>query len=73
MKGSAMAIFRLHELQVMNNSFTENGPMTTFSEIEHSPYYKYLAQGNRTLTLNLPVECDFDYTTEYEYIEKCVS
>lgn len=73
MKGSAMAIFRLHELQVMNNTFTENEPITTFSETEYSPYFKYLAQGSRTLTLNVPVECSRDYSNEFEYIEKCVS
>ena len=72
MKGSAMAVSELNELHILNNTFAKNGPVTTFSEIEHSPYYKYLAHGARTLTLNLPTFCFVNYTNEFDYIENCV-
>ena len=46
--------------------------MTSFAEIEFSPYYKYLNLGNRTLSLNLKSECFSEYTNEFSYIENCV-
>ena len=55
MKGSALAIFDLSELQINDNLFNENGPVTSFSEVEHSPYFKYFALGTRKITLNLPI------------------
>ena len=50
MKGSALAMFGVSELQIVNNTFTENGPVTTFSEREYSPYFKYFALGQKLLT-----------------------
>ena len=55
MKGSAIATKQLSELQIEGNSFIENGPVTTYSEMLHSPYYKYLAMGARNLTFNDPL------------------
>ena len=57
MKGSAVAAIRLSSLKVSNNCFMENGPVTSMSEIEYSPYYKYLAKGSRTLSMNLEATC----------------
>ena len=54
MKGSALAIFKLSELQIADNLFVENGPVTSYSEIMFSPYYKYFALGGKTLSFNLP-------------------
>ena len=45
MQGTAVKMFHLSNLNIYNNNFTENGPVTSFSEIEYSPYYKYLALG----------------------------
>lgn len=72
MKGTAVGIFRLNELQVKNNTFFENGPVTTFSEVEESTYQKYFARGARNLTMNLPVVCNLNYSNEFDYVEKCV-
>ena len=54
MKGSALAIFHLNEVHVVNNTFKENGPVTSFSEAEYSPYYKYFALGKKLLTFTAP-------------------
>ena len=72
MKGSALAVFKLSVLEVTKNVFMENGPVTTFTEMENSPYYKYFAQGLRTLTLNLAINCWSYYSNEFDYIEKCI-
>ena len=72
MKGSAVAAIRLSFLKVSNNSFIENAPVTSMSEIEYSPYYKYLAKGSRTLSMNLDASCGYSFTNEFEYQEKCV-
>ena len=56
MKGSALAIFKLSELQITDNEFKENGPVTSFAEAEFSPYFKYFALGAKKLTMNLPTQ-----------------
>ena len=43
MKGSAIAMDEISEIQITNNTFKENGPTTSFAEAEFSPYYKYFA------------------------------
>ena len=80
MKGSAIAIAGLSELQILSNNITENGPVTSFREVELSPYYKYLALGNKTLSMNkpttfggctlLPEDATLP-TNEFEYSERC--
>ena len=67
MKGSALTIFKLSVLQVKNNLFLENGPVTSFSESELSPYYKYFTLGTRALTMNLALSCTSSFTNEFDY------
>ena len=45
--------------------------MTSFDEINNSPYYKYLAMGSRTLSMNLRV-VNLGFTNEFDYAENCV-
>ena len=42
MRGTAVLIEKISELQIMNNRFTDNGPVTASKEIQYSPYYKYM-------------------------------
>ena len=74
MRGSALAMFGVSEMQIANNTFTENGPVTTFSEAMYSPYYKYLALGQKLLTVNTPTRefslC-INISNEFDYMEKC--
>ena len=41
-KGTALLIESISEVQVIDNEFEENGPVTLSVEKEFSPYYKYL-------------------------------
>lgn len=41
-KGTALFVAGLSELQIVDNIFEENGPVTISKEREFSPYYKYL-------------------------------
>ena len=45
MQGTAVKMLHLSSMNIYNNNFVENGPVTSFSEIEYSPYYKYFALG----------------------------
>ena len=72
MKGSALALDEISEIQITNNTFKENGPTTSFSEAEFSPYYKYFALGKKLLTFNTGAcSTSKNITTEFEYIERC--
>ena len=53
MKGSALLIDGVNELQIVENNFFNNGPVTAYMEIAHSPFYKYFTYGNRTLSFHL--------------------
>ena len=55
-KGTALLIDSISELQIIDNEFEENGPVTLAKEKEYSPYYKYLQNGNRTITLYYEAE-----------------
>ena len=72
MQGTAVKMFHLSNLNIYNNNFTENGPVTSFSEIEYSPYYKYLALGQRTMTIS-EAGCSINstYTNEFDYAQNC--
>ena len=50
-RGTALLISGISELQIIDNLFEENGPVTLSKEKEFSPYYKYLQNSNRTITL----------------------
>ena len=42
MKGTAILVERINELQIKKNQFTDNGPVTAPKEIQFSPYYKFM-------------------------------
>ena len=44
-QGSAITMYLVSEIYILNNTFMENGPVTSFSEVQYSPYYKYFAMG----------------------------
>ena len=69
-QGSAIAIHEMSEIQIVNNTFKENGPTSSFSEALLSPYYKYFALEKMVMTLN-KVSCAHNYTNEFMYFEKC--
>lgn len=74
MKGSALAMFELSELQITQNFFKSNGPVTSFEEEIYSPYFKYFALGAKKLTMNLPItDSCVNATNEFEYVEQCVN
>ena len=39
-RGSALLIELISELKLTENKFMSNGPVNTYNEIWHSPYYK---------------------------------
>jgi hypothetical protein len=49
-RGSALLIELVNELQLIQNQFTNNGPVHSYREIEYSPYVKHFLKNNRTLT-----------------------
>ena len=71
-QGSAIALHDLSEIQIANNTFKENGPTSSFSEALFSPYYKYFAEQKFIMTLNHG-SCDYNYTNEFMFFEKCFS
>ena len=42
MRGTAILIEKISEVQIIDNRFTDNGPVTASKEIQYSPYYKYM-------------------------------
>ena len=64
-------MYKLSEIQIKDNIFVENGPVTTFKEIEFSPYYKYLAMQQKVLTMNSGGPCTFAVENEFQYFESC--
>ena len=65
-------MYLLSDIHILNNTFMENGPVTTFSEVQYSPYYKYFAMGSRKITLNVDA-CQgiYNYTNEFDYFDHC--
>ena len=62
----------MSEIQIVNNTFKENGPISSFSEVLLSPYYKYFALEKMVMTLNHG-SCEYNYTNEFMYFENCFS
>ena len=67
MKGSALLIERISEVQIKKNIFMDNGPVTAAKEMEFSPYYRYLAGQERTISFYVP---DTGCKDEAEYFDK---
>ena len=62
-KGTALLIDSISELVIQDNLFKENGPVTSQTERAYSPYYRYLANGNHTITYFPKANS----TDEYQY------
>ena len=56
MKGTALQVSGVSELQVHENTFSKNRPVTSFIEKEYSPYFKYVALEKRAIVMNA-AEC----------------
>jgi len=41
MRGTALLVEQISELQVVNNKFLQNGPVHAYKEMQQSPYYVY--------------------------------
>ena len=67
MKGSALLIERISEVQIKKNRFTDNGPVTASKEIEFSPYYRYMTDQERTISFYV---ADSDVNDEAKYFNK---
>ena len=52
-RGTALLIELVNEIQVTNNRFMNNGPVETYSEMKHSPYYEHFLDKKRTLSFYL--------------------
>ena len=52
MKGTAVLLSFINAVEVEDNYFFENGPVTSFSEAFWSPFYKYFALGEKLITFN---------------------
>ena len=50
MRGTAILIDNISEVQIQHNRFTDNGPVTASKEIQYSPYYKYMTDRKRTIS-----------------------
>ena len=73
MKGSAVLVSYINSVEIEDNTFYENGPMTSFAERSHSPYYKYFAKGQKLISYNaVPTAgCPADIDNEFSYIYLC--
>ena len=49
-KGTALLIENINEVQIKKNTFMYNGPVTAYTEIQYSPYYRYMTDENRTIS-----------------------
>ena len=67
MRGTAILIEKISEIQIMNNRFTDNGPVTASKEIQYSPYYKYMTDQKRTISFYVK---NTDVTDEAKYFNK---
>ena len=52
-RGTALLIELVNNLFIEENQFMNNGPVQTYQEIEHSPYYKHFLYNDRTLAFYL--------------------
>ena len=50
MRGTAILIEKISEVQIIDNRFIDNGPVTASKEIQYSPYYKYMTDRQRTVS-----------------------
>ena len=71
MGGSAIAADFYNHLTIEDNTLTGNGPVTSYAELEHSPYVKNLlsSDAKKPLTLNYIEDCEA--TGELEFIDQC--
>ena len=53
MKGTALLLDKINELQIIDNTFMNNGPVTAYHEIQFSPYHNYVNRLGRTFSFHL--------------------
>ena len=71
-KGTALLIERINEVKIVGNTFMGNGPVQTYAEIDHSPYYKHFLYNKRTLAYYLlDVETLGDCKDEASWFNQC--
>ena len=71
-RGSALLIELISELKIIENKFMSNGPVHTYTEIEHSPYYKNFLYNKRTLSYYLlGVQLLGDCKDEFSWFNRC--
>lgn len=71
-RGTALLIELVNELKVIENKFMYNGPVQTYSEIEHSPFYKHFLYNQRTLAFYLlDTESLGDCKDEASWFNQC--
>lgn len=67
-----MLIELVSALIIVDNKFMNNGPVQTYSEIEHSPYYKHFLYNKRTLSFYLlDVDLLGDCKDEFAWFNRC--
>ena len=72
-RGSALLIELVNEVKMLENKFMSNGPVQTYAEIEHSPYYKNFLYNQRTLSYYLldPQPKLGDCKDEMSWFDRC--
>ena len=71
-RGTALLIELVNELKIAENKFMSNGPVQTYAEIEHSPFYKHFLYNERTLTYYLlDKETLGDCKDEASWLNQC--
>ena len=70
-RGSALLIELINELQLIDNTFMNNGPVHAYREIEHSPYVKNFLKNNRTLSYYLLDTSYGNCVDEWSWFNSC--
>ena len=70
MKGSALLISKINEIQIQENDFIENGPILGFYEEIWSPHYFFFALEQKLLTKQVYQE-NCDEPNDIAYLQNC--
>lgn len=69
--GTALDIEYCKQVEIFNNDFIENGPVTSMTEqIYNTPYYNFLLNRNHT---SVYFDTRDDCQNEFAYFENCAS
>ena len=70
-RGTAMLIERISHLEVEDNKFMHNGPVHTYRELDHSPYYKLFLKNVRTLAFYQLSRAQGSCNDEPSWLNRC--